>query len=81
MSALPRRSHPAWRRWSDRWLAWDWKPWRWLYVSLDLTMLNLPRVRVDEDRPRCWIAFEYGNGNSDPVVLVTFTRRASGGQE
>jgi len=33
-------------------------------------MLNLPRVMVDECRPRRWWSLSWGNGNSDPVWSI-----------
>lgn len=67
---LPFRCHRTWTRFTDRWFAWEWKPTRWLHVSLDLTMMNIPRVHVDECRPRRWWSLSWGNGNSDAVWSI-----------
>lgn len=71
-----------WRSGWRRWLTWEWKPTSWLHLSVDLTMLNLPRVMVDECRPRRWWSLSFGNGNSDPVwsIDVQLPREESSGR-
>lgn len=48
----------------------------WVTWTADLSNINRPYLMVDDDRqlagrlPR-WASFQYGNGNSDPVLSLT----------
>lgn len=52
--------------------------WEWaagpLRVSIDLSAFNRLAVHVDEDRPRQWVALDFGNDGSDPAVSIVLDR-------
>lgn len=45
-----------------------------LRLSVDLSMINRPRLHWDECRPISWVSLDYGNGNSDPAFSVGWER-------
>lgn len=56
-------------RWLRR-LRWNWEPGSW-NVGVDLSNLNLPRLAYYwADEHHVYASFTYGNGNSDPVLVV-----------
>lgn len=73
----------GWPKWWDRELAWferggERGRWRW-FVSASRSNLNLPRVWADwVDHDVVMLAFDWGNGNSDPVFSASIEVRHPG---
>ncbi len=46
-----------------------------MYLSLDFSMLNLPRLHWSEERPLTWVSLDYGTCGSDPVWSVAWNKK------